>query len=68
MNSVFELIVVGAIVASAVLFIAYRVVAAIRGRTPSCCSDSGVDVAAAPWLSPCDGCPGCAGHGKEKAG
>lgn len=61
-----ELTIVGLIVAGAVAFIAYRVVAAIRGGTPSCCSDSDVDPAA-PWLSPCDGCAGCGGGKKRKA-
>lgn len=65
MNSIFELIVVGAIVASAVAFIALRIVGAIRGRQPSCCSDSDVDAATAPWMSPCEGCAGCAGHAKK---
>jgi hypothetical protein len=64
MNSVFELVVVGAIVASAVVFIAVRIVGAVRGRQASCCSDSDVDPAA-PWMSPCDGCSGCAGHEKK---
>jgi hypothetical protein len=65
MNSVFELIVVGAIVASAVAFIALRIIAAIRGRQPSCCSDSDVDAATAPWMSPCEGCAGCADRAKK---
>jgi hypothetical protein len=64
MKSVFELVVVGAFLVSAVVFIAVRIVGAVGGRQPSCCSDSDVDPAA-PWMSPCDGCSGCSGQTKK---
>ncbi len=66
MNSVLELVIVGLIVAFAVVFIASKTVAAVRGKKPSCCSPSAADPAAT-WVSACDGCSGCSINAKKRA-
>jgi hypothetical protein len=66
MNSVLEFAIVGLIVAGAVVFIALKAVAAVRGKKPSCCSTSKADHAPT-WVAACDGCSGCSISARKRA-
>lgn len=70
MSGSLDLALVALVVAAAAAFVARRAFTAIRGKAPSCCSDSGgapagTSQSGASACSSCEGCAGCPGSGAK---